>query len=211
MKHLLLLLLPLLSICFTCIAEDGAKPVYDTDNQEVTSGESYYVLPADHGTGGGGGLRKFPTSRRCNFLVSQAHNETNLGTPVRFHPPNDDSLGGKILLSTNVTVSFHILTTCVQTMYWHVVGFSQFSPSSQPHDRVAVGKNEGASYPMPLPSEFVFRVEKYDGATKKGYKLVSCAGKGPCKDLGLYASKGTTWLAISDLPFAVVFKKYIYA
>ncbi|CAL4897977.1 unnamed protein product [Urochloa decumbens] len=191
MKHLLLLLFPLLSISFTCIAEDAAQPV-----------------PAEHGTGGGG-LGEFGTSRPCNFLVSQAHNETDLGIPVRFQPPNQYSFDGKILLSTNVTVSFYIPTTCVQAMYWHV-GFSPFSPS-QPHDRVAVGKNEGASYPMPLPSEFVFRVEKYDSATKKGYKLVSCAGKGPCKDLGLYTSKGTRWLAISDLPFVVVFKKYIYA
>ncbi|CAN6348386.1 unnamed protein product [Urochloa humidicola] len=207
MKHLLHLFLLLLAISFPCIiAKDAAKLVYDTDNHEVTSGGSYYVLPAEHGTGGGG-LRMFHTSRYCNSLVSQAHNETDLGKPVQFRPPNDPSFTRKILLSTNITVSFDIPTTCVETMYWNV-GFSQFSPS-QPRDRVAVGKDEAAPYPAPLPSEFMFRIEKYDSTTKKGYKLVSCAGEGGCKDLGLYASNETTWLAISDLPFVVVFKKFI--
>jgi hypothetical protein len=206
MKHLLLLILPLLAFSFRCNAEDdGAQLVYDTDNHEVNGGESYYALPAEHGSGGG--LRMFLT-RRCNYLVYQAPNETDVGIPIRFHLPNDRLFSGKIFQSTNVTISFHIITTCAQTMYWHAV--SPFPSPSQPRgDRVAVGKDEGRGYPMPLPQSFVFRIERYNGTTK-GYKLVSCASKGPCKDLGLYASKERTWLAVSDRPFVVVFKKYIY-
>ncbi|KAF8655568.1 hypothetical protein HU200_061115 [Digitaria exilis] len=204
MNHLLLLL-PLLAISFLCIAGDATQLVYDTENHEVTSEESYYVLPVEHGTGGG--LRMmFHTWRRCNYLVSQASSETDIGLPLRFVPSNESS-GRNILVSTNITISFHIPTTCIQTMYWHV-GDSRLS-QLEPRDRVAVGKDEGASYPVPLPSEFVFRIERYNGKTK-GYKLVSCAGEGPWKELGLSASENKNWLTISNSPFVVEFKKAQY-
>jgi hypothetical protein len=205
MKHLLLLILPLLAISFRCIAEDdGAQLVYDTDNHEVNGGGSYYALPAEHGSGGG--LRMFPKGR-CNYLVYQEPNETNVGIPIRFHPPNDRLFRGNILLSTNVTISFSSITLCGHTMYWHAGAVSPFPSPSQPRgDLVVVGKGYLI---MPLLQSFVFRIERYNGTTK-GYKLVSCASKGPCKDLGLYASKEKTWLAVSDTPFVVVFKKYIY-
>ncbi|OEL26692.1 Alpha-amylase/subtilisin inhibitor [Dichanthelium oligosanthes] len=200
---LLLLLLPLLAISFPCIAEDATQLVYDTENHELTSEESYYVLPAEQGTGGG--LRMIHTWRPCNNLVSLARSRADAGTPVGFHPHINDSSGGKILLSTNVTIKFSIITACAETMYWSAGFLPLFS--SEPLDRVAAGKDEGSIYPVPLPPEFVFRIERYDGTTTKGYKLVSCAGKGPCKDLGLYTSNENRWLAKSDSPFVVVFKK----
>ena len=206
MKHLLLLV-PLLTISFPCIAVDAAELVCDMENHEVTSEESYYVLPAEHGTGGG--LRMLHTQRRCNYLASQASSEADNGVAVNFKPFNDSS-DGKILLSSNVKITFSIVTQCIESMLWHVNDSPPF-PSSELRQYVAVGKDEDRKYPMPLSQEFVFRIERYNG-TKKGYKLVSCAGKGPCKDLGLHASKDKTWLGISDSPFVVVLKKgHVYA
>ena len=55
----------------------------------------------------------------------------------------------------------------------------------------------------------MFRVERHDVGARKGYKLVWChdGEMKPCRDLGLYESEGKTWLATSDSPFVVVFKK----
>jgi hypothetical protein len=48
----------------------------------------------------------------------------------------------------------------------------------------------------------MFRIDRYGDATK-GYKLVWCTDERPCKDLGLYASKGKNWLVTSISPLAV--------
>ncbi|WVZ91165.1 hypothetical protein U9M48_037370 [Paspalum notatum var. saurae] len=209
MKHLLLLL-PLLAVFFiSCTANDSAaQPVYDTENHELTSQESYYVLPAEQGTadaGTGDGLKMIGTYRPCNSFVGQEPGE--LGDPVRFLPLNESYSEEKVLASTNVKVGFHVITPCIEGMYWHIDGGAGIGGA--PRGSVAVGKNEGESWPIPLPPAFAFRIERHDdGGPTKGYKLVSCADKaGPCRDLGLYSSKGKTWLAVSNSPFVVVFKK----
>ncbi|CAN6338866.1 unnamed protein product [Urochloa humidicola] len=210
MKHPLLLL-PLLPISLSCATEDATQlAVYDTENHKLTSNGSYYILPAENETFGG--LRKSHPWRPCNSFVIQAQREADVGLPLRFTPLNDTS-SGTILVSTNILVQFDMITQCVEPMYWHVTDLSpMWSSSSEDELRlhVAVGKDEVAEFPDPLTTEFVFRIERYDGndKTKKGYKLVSCAGgKGPCRDLGLHAYKERTWLAMSDSPFVVVFKK----
>ncbi|CAN6356901.1 unnamed protein product [Urochloa humidicola] len=211
MKHLLLSLLAI-SVSLSCVAEDDATQlaVYDTENHKLTSDGSYYVLPAEHETTGG--LSKSHPWRACNSFVIQAQREADVGLPLRFTPLNDDT-SGMILLSTNISVQFDMITQCAEPMYWHVTKFppmssSSSSSSSEPRLHVAVGKDERAQFPDPLTSEFVFRIERYESnGTTKGYKLVSCVGKGPCKDLGLHVYEERTWLAISDSPFVVVFKK----
>jgi hypothetical protein len=65
---------------------------------------------------------------------------------------------------------------------------------------LAAGSEDGSR------SFAVFRIEKH-GADVMGYKIVACAKKEACKDLGLYASKDKTWLAVSDEPLMVVFVK----
>ncbi|KAF8655570.1 hypothetical protein HU200_061117 [Digitaria exilis] len=180
MNHLLLLL-PLLAISALCIAEDATQLVYDTENNKVTSKELYYIHPAEHGTGGGLGMAG-NAGGQCKHFVSQVSSEADIGIPVRFVSSNESTTSGNILVSTNVTISFHIMTTCMHAMYWHVDYLSLW----RPHDLVVAGKYEGESYPAPLTPDFTFRIVRHNGKTK-GYKLVSCAGEGQCKDLGFSA------------------------
>ncbi|WVZ91166.1 hypothetical protein U9M48_037371 [Paspalum notatum var. saurae] len=169
MKHLLL---PLLVVSTSCAADDSAtQPVYDTENHELTSLKLYYVLPSENGTaGGGGGLGMIHTHRRCNFFAAQAHDE---GIPVHFLSYSGD----KIMTSTIVKIGFHIITTCVQAMYWHVGGGG--GGGGSPHQRVIVGKNEGSAYPAPLPPPFAFHIERHeDGGAAKGTSWCPVVARG---------------------------------
>ncbi|XP_062224442.1 alpha-amylase/subtilisin inhibitor-like [Phragmites australis] len=181
MKHLVLLLLPLLAISLPCTAGVDTQLVYDTEEHELSSDFLYYILSADRRTSGGLGV--LHENRPCHFFVVQAPGEAAVGMAVKFESYTASS-DGAVRLSTNVTIGFDVITTCVESMDWYVTNSSLLS-SSEPHEHVAVGKDEDEDY-IRSPA-MVFRIEKYDGATE-GYKLVSCAGDGPCKDLGLHTS-----------------------
>ncbi|RCV07461.1 hypothetical protein SETIT_1G246600v2 [Setaria italica] len=207
MKHLLLI--PLLAATLPCIIGDATQLVYDTDGHELISNSSYYVLPVERGVGGG--LTKSYQWRRCNFLVLQMRNEAKVGMAVRIEPLNASiSDPVAVHLSTNVKISFDVITVCAEPMYWHVSDLPPFS-TSQPRQFIAVGKDEGAEMPSPPSPDMLFRIERNNGAMK-GYKLVSCIGTEPCKYLGLHAFKKENWLTTSASPFVVVFKKgHMYA
>ncbi|KAK3144193.1 hypothetical protein QOZ80_4AG0309910 [Eleusine coracana subsp. coracana] len=198
-----LLLLSLLAISLSCSGAAPPPPVYDTDGHELNSGDSYYVLPAVHGHGGG--LTMAPHMARCPLYVAQDPNELSLGVPVRFTTPAQQDGASTAASATTVRVSsdlsvyFYAETTCVQTTEWHLVGHrSSTGPG------VATGPVRD---PNPSGREKVFRIEKAAG--RVGYKLVSCKDK--CQDLGLVGSSADTgrlvWLRASDQAHEVVFKK----
>ncbi|XP_062217781.1 alpha-amylase/subtilisin inhibitor-like [Phragmites australis] len=198
MKYRLFLLLPLLTIFLPCIAGDATQLVYDTEGHELSSDSLYYILPVDRGTGGG--IKVSPDkTESCKFFVVQSRSEAVTGIPVQFKPQNA-SAGAAVRLSTDIRIRFRIITTCMKSSEWYV---TNSSPLTSRQNVAIMGRVGG---PEPPPSAKVFRVERYDGATK-GYKLVSCTGEGPCKDVGLDTSEETTWLATSNSPFVVVFKK----
>jgi hypothetical protein len=82
---------------------------------------------------------------------------------------------------------------------WHLTDRS-LEILSRRHQQLAAGSEDGSR------SFAVFRIEKHGGDVMV-YKIVACAKKEACKDLGLYASKDKTWLAVSDEPLMVVFVK----
>ncbi|KAL6899534.1 hypothetical protein ACP4OV_006192 [Aristida adscensionis] len=202
MKHLLVPLLVLLAVSLPCIAGDATEPVYDMEGHEVSGDGLYYIVPADGGTNGSGSLgSSSDATEYCSFYVFAT---VSAGLPVRFTPQNASADGGGavVRLSSNITIQFKGIVMCLESMEWHV----RDSPSPSSYgQRVAVGRKIAQP---PMPS--VFRVEKLDDATEGNmYKLVYCAGEGPCEDLGLQPSEGmkTWWLVTSDWPLAVVFRK----
>uniref|UniRef100_A0ACD5YWB5 Uncharacterized protein n=1 Tax=Avena sativa TaxID=4498 RepID=A0ACD5YWB5_AVESA len=196
----LLPLLQLLVISIPCISIDPTQLVYDVEGKEITSDFDYYVLPANRGNGGG--LIYVPSGLRCLNFVAQESNNTRFGKPLLFTPLKA-SANFSIHLSSDVFIEFNEFNTfCTKRVDWHITNRLPESSPAQ-HQHVAAGNEDG------VKSFGVFRIEKHD-ANMVGYKLVSCVGKTPCRDLGLFAYKDKTWLTISDNPFMVVFKKAHY-
>uniref|UniRef100_A0ACD5YX81 Uncharacterized protein n=1 Tax=Avena sativa TaxID=4498 RepID=A0ACD5YX81_AVESA len=197
---LLLPLLQLLVISIPCICIDPTKLVYDIEGKELSSDFDYYILPANHGNGGG--LIYVPSGLRCLNFVAQESNETLPGTPV-FIKPQKASADFSIGLSSNVFIEFNDLDSfCAKRLDWHITNKLPELLSGQ-RQHLAAGNEEG------IKSFGLFQIVKHD-ANVVGYKLVSCVDKTPCRDLGLFANKDKTWLTISNNPLTVVFKKAHY-
>jgi hypothetical protein len=197
---LLLLLIQLLVISIPCICLDPTQLVYDIEGKELSSDFDYYILPANHGNGGG--LIYVPSGLRCLNFVAQESNETLSGTPV-FIKPRNASADLSIHQSSDVFIEFNDLDSfCAKRLDWHITNRLPELLSGQ-RQHVAAGNEEG------IKSFGLFQIEK-QGANMVGYKLVSCIDKTPCQNIGLFANKGKSWLTISDNPFMVVFKKAHY-
>ncbi|KAM3405223.1 hypothetical protein ACQJBY_007986 [Aegilops geniculata] len=198
--NMLFLLLQLLAITtLPCSASNATQLVYDTEGNVLSSKQNYYILPAKRASGGG--LRALPTGLRCLHFVFQERNEAVLSTALRFTPlPEHASASEPIRLSSDIWIEFHDFDSfCSERLDWHLTNQVPESSSGEPK-HVAAGSEEG------LRSFAVFRVEKHDTGLS-GYKIVSCVDKGPCKDVGLHATKNKTWLTVSNKPFMVVFRK----
>ncbi|XP_062178424.1 alpha-amylase/subtilisin inhibitor-like [Phragmites australis] len=200
------ILLPLLAISLPgIIAGDATKPVYDTDGNELSSDSQYYVRPADDKNAGGDLRARQGELEECPFFLVQARREDTAGL-VQFTQRNN-STGGAVHLSSDITIHFTQLATfCVESTNWFVTHRPPFlSSPSGPSQYVAVGTPKAHVDP---PLAEVFRIEEHDDGKTKGYKLVSSAGEGPSKDLGLHASsKNRSWMAVTGSPLVVVFKK----
>ncbi|XP_006653614.1 alpha-amylase/subtilisin inhibitor-like [Oryza brachyantha] len=192
----LILLVSLLGISLSCGAA-LPPPVYDTDGHELSAAESYYVLPAIPGHGGG--LTMAPRVFPCPLLVAQETDERRKGFTVRFTPWGGGAAAASpdkttIRVSTDVRIRFNAATTCVQSTEWHI-GDEPLTGVR----RVVTGPVIG---PSPGGRENAFRVERYGGG---GYKLASC--RDSCQDLGVSRDGARAWLGASQPAHVVVFKK----
>ena len=179
------LLLHLLAIAtLPCSANNATQLVYDTEGNMLNSKSNYYILPAKPASGGG--LKAVPTGLRCLHFVVEERSETLLGSPLRFTPLLEHASATEpISLSSDIWIEFHDLRSFFSDVLdWHLTGQVPESSSGEPK-HVAAGSEEG------LRSFAVFRVEKH-GTGLLGYKIVSCVDKGPCKDVGLHATKDKT-------------------
>jgi hypothetical protein len=193
----LLFLFQLLAISLPCIPRNAAELVYDTEGKELSSKQNYYILPAKRVSGGGlTAIPAIPIGGICMHFVLQERNNTLLGTPLRFTPlPVKKSTEEPIRLSSNIWIEFHDFSSfCVTRLDWHLTNQTL---SGRPQQLAAGNQDGGRSFG-------VFQIEK-PGAGVIGYKLLACAGKEACKNLGLYSYKDETWLAVSDEPLMVVF------
>jgi hypothetical protein len=75
----------------TLCSQNATQLVYDTDGHEMNSYSSYYILPAQKGTGGGG--LKLNSLAPLESFVIQARSEADHGVPVKFSPLSASSDG----------------------------------------------------------------------------------------------------------------------
>ncbi|THG07917.1 hypothetical protein TEA_021089 [Camellia sinensis var. sinensis] len=186
-------------LCSLLKASSAPSPVRDIEGKEVRAGIDYYILPVFRGKGGG--LTLASTTQRCPLDVVQARQEVDHGLPLTFSPVNPKK--GVVRVSTDLNIKFSAATICVQSTVWRLANYEK----STGQYFVTTGGVEGN--PGPETVRNWFKIEKFND----DYKLVFCPGvcdvcKVICRDVGIYIDEhGTRRLALSDVPFKVMFKK----
>ncbi|KAF5934208.1 hypothetical protein HYC85_030379 [Camellia sinensis] len=187
------------NLIFLSTASSAPSPVRDIEGKEVRVGIDYYILPVFRGKGGG--LTLASTTQRCPLDVVQARQEVDHGLPLTFSPVNPKK--GVVRVSTDLNIKFSAATICVQSTVWRLANYDE----STRQYFVTTGGVEGN--PGPETVSNWFKIEKFND----DYKLVFCPGvcdvcKVICRDVGIYIDEhGTRRLALSDVPFKVMFKK----
>nr|CAN65022.1 hypothetical protein VITISV_027379 [Vitis vinifera] len=193
-----LLLIALAVKPFSVAAESAPDPVLDTEGKKLRSGVDYYILPVFRGRGGGLTLAS-TGNESCPLDVVQEQQEVSNGLPLTFTPVNPKK--GVIRVSTDHNIKFSASTICVQSTLWKL----EYDESSGQWF-VTTGGVEGNPGRETLDNWF--KIEKYED----DYKLVFCPTvcdfcKPVCGDIGIYIQNGYRRLALSDVPFKVMFKK----
>lgn len=190
-----------LSFLLFAFSANSAAPdeVVDIYRKSLRSGINYYILAADRGRGGGLTLVASP-NHTCPVYVAQATGYLKRDLPLSFSPVNPKK--GIIRESTDLNIKFSTAQTCSKSSVWRL----DYDKSIKQHFVTTTGV-EGN--PGIETIDNWFKIEKY----KAGYKLVFCPTvckycKVICRDVGLFVDKhGTRRLALSDVPFNVIFRK----
>ncbi|KAI3721477.1 hypothetical protein L2E82_32490 [Cichorium intybus] len=194
MKPLLLLLFSTISLS---LGQPSPDPVRDLDGNLLRSGTEYYMLPVFRGRGGGVTLAPRNESL-CPLDVVQANQEIDNGLPLTFTPV--DPKKGVIRESTDLNIIFSAASICIQSNVWML----------EEYDGSLIVTAHGVEgNPGQETISNWFKIEKY----QDDYKLVFCPSvcdfcRPLCGDIGVEISEdGRRRLAISDVPFMVMFKK----
>lgn len=180
-------------------ADAAPDPVLDIASKKLRTGVDYHILPVIRGRGGGLTLAS-TRNKTCPLDVVQELQEVSNGLPVTFSPVNLTK--GVVRVSTDLNIKFSASTNCVQSTVWKLDKFDE----SRSQWFVTSGGVEGN--PGRQTTSNWFKIEKYDS----DYKLVFCPTvcnfcKVLCRDVGVYIEEGRRLLALSDVPFMVMFKK----
>ncbi|XP_052184036.1 kunitz trypsin inhibitor 5-like [Diospyros lotus] len=201
-RLLLLLLCLSVSAPFHLLVAADSSPdaVRDINGKKLRAGTEYYILPVFRGKGGGVTLGpRNATFSTCPLDVVQERSEVSKGHPVSFTPV--DPKKGVIRLSTDLNVKFpSVSTICAQSTVWRL-------DSHDGQHLISTGGVEGNPGRKTLSNWF--KIEKQDDDYKLFYCPTVCNYcKVICKDVGIYIDGyGTRHLALSDVPFRVMFKK----
>ena len=197
-----LLLISFLLIAFSTIslsaADASPDPVLDITGKNLRSGIDYHVLPVLRGSGGG--LTLASTGKEtCPLDVVQERKYFNNGLPLTFTPVNPKK--GVIRVSTDLNIKFSAATKCAQSTTWKL----DYDESLQQYF-ITSGGVKGNPGPKTLSNWF--KIKKYEN----DYKFLFCPTvcnycKVICRDVGIFIKSGTRRLALSDVPFKVMFKK----
>ncbi|KAH9724956.1 Kunitz trypsin inhibitor 5 [Citrus sinensis] len=175
-------------------------PVLDISSKQLRAGSKYYILPVTKGRGGGLTLAGRSNNKTCPLDVVQEQHSFKNGFPVTFSPVNPKK--GVVRESTDLNIKFDAATSCAQSTVWKLDNFD----AAFGQWLVTTGGVEGN--PGPRTMRNWFKIEKFFG----DYKLVYCPSvcnfcRGLCRDVGIFINGGVRRLALSDIPFKVVFKK----
>ena len=180
-------------------ADSAPDPVLDLAGEKLRTGVDYYILPVIRGRGGGLTLAS-TRNKTCPLDVVQEQHEVSNGLPLTFSSVNPKK--GVVRVSTHLNIKFSAATISVQSTVWKLDNFDE----STGQWFVTTGGVEGN--PGRETTSNWFKIEKYDD----DYKLVFCPTvcdfcKVLCRDVGIYIEDGRRSLALSDVPFKVMFKK----
>ncbi|XP_060171117.1 kunitz trypsin inhibitor 5-like [Lycium barbarum] len=195
-----LLLLLSLSIIPFILAASSPSPVLDINGDKVQAGPNYFILPVIRGRGGGLTPFNVKQNNTCPRDIMQ-WNVNDPGLPVVF--TRLDAKKGVVRLSTDLNVRFYTPTICARETIWKLGPYDD----KLKQYFVVTGGVEGNPGKQTLSSWF--KIEKLE----KHYKFVFCPSvckicKVICKDVGIFRTKdGVRFLALSDTPHRVMFKK----
>ncbi|KAF5733966.1 hypothetical protein HS088_TW16G00407 [Tripterygium wilfordii] len=181
-------------------AVDAAPdPVLDIAGKRLRTGVDYYILPVIRGRGGGLTLSS-TGNETCQLDVVQEQHEVSHGLPLTFSPVNMKK--GVVRISTDLNIKFSAMTICVQSTVWKLENYDE----STGQWFVSTGGIEGN--PGRETIDNWFKIEKYGD----DYKLVFCPTvcdfcKVICRDVGIYIGRGRRFLALSEKPFKIMFRK----
>ncbi|XVF30310.1 hypothetical protein REPUB_Repub16aG0045700 [Reevesia pubescens] len=190
-----------LALSFLLCANAAPDPVLDITGKKLRTGTNYYILPVFRGRGGGLTLASSTRNETCPLDVVQEQLEVSNGLPLTFSPVNIKK--GVIRVSTDQNIKFYASTICVQSTVWKLANFDD----STQQWLVTSGGVEGN--PGRETVDNWFKIEKYED----DYKLVFCPTvcdfcKVLCRDVGVFIDDaGVRRLALSDVPFKVMFKR----
>ncbi|KAF5445278.1 hypothetical protein F2P56_034342 [Juglans regia] len=195
---LLVFLFALASKPFPGAANAVPAPVLDISGNKLIVGVDYHILPVFRGRGGGLTLSS-SRNKTCPLDVVQEQQEVFHGLPLKFFPVEPRK---GVRVSTDLNIKFTAATICVQSPVWKLDSYDDLIKQWF----VTSGGVEGN--PGPETTSNWFKIEKYDD----DYKLVFCPTvcsfcKVLCRDIGIYIVDGKRNLALSDVPFKVMFKK----
>ncbi|XP_073035929.1 kunitz trypsin inhibitor 5-like [Primulina eburnea] len=177
-----------------------APAVLDLDGDKLKEGTQYYILPVIRGRGGGVTLSS-RTNRTCPLYVSQAPSEVDNGLPLTFRPV-DFNKGGVIRESTDLNIQFSAVSICIQSTVWKLDQYDELTRQYF----ITTGGVLGSPGPATISNWFKI------GRNQSDYKLVFCPTvcsfcRVICRDVGIFVEDGNRLLALSDVPFRVMFKK----
>ncbi|XP_016512642.1 kunitz trypsin inhibitor 5-like [Nicotiana tabacum] len=185
---------------FLSSAAEAPPAVIDIAGKKLRTGVDYYILPVVRGRGGGLTLDSTGNESCPLDAVVQEHHEIKNGLPLTFTPVNPKK--GVIRESTDLNIKFSAASICVQTTLWKLDDFDEATGKYF----ITIGGNEGNPGRETISNWF--KIDKFE----RDYKLVYCPTvcnfcKVICKDVGIFIQDGTRRLALSDVPFKVMFKK----
>ncbi|KAM3322463.1 kunitz trypsin inhibitor 5 [Capsicum chacoense] len=207
----LLLLLALTIIPFTLCVPNPSRlllsssaastaPVLDINGDKVQAGPNYFILPVIRGRGGGLYPSNVKQTNTCPRDIIQEANEVQQGLPVVF--TRVDAKKGVVRVSTDVNVRFYTPTICARETIWKI---GEYDDKLKQYF-VVTGGVEGNPGRETVGNWF--KIEKFGS----DYKFVYCPSvckfcKVICKDVGIFNKDGVRFLALSDTPFKVMFRK----
>nr|DAD40109.1 TPA_asm: hypothetical protein HUJ06_014432 [Nelumbo nucifera] len=207
--------------------ESHHQSVLDTKGNEIQAGQSYYIVSAIRGGGGGVSLDRRERSR--SSVVRQHGSEMHFGTPVSFSPASASMEGrivslpkeraiGRMLLEMRIPSSSGTKTILESTdvnirftempVVWKVQE-SQGSSSPGTRRYVTIGGQPG--HPGSSTVRNWFKIERISNNSPE-YRIAYCPSvcescEVVCGNVGISSESGKRWLSVSkhrEFPFVFV-------
>ncbi|CAN6998557.1 unnamed protein product [Brassica oleracea var. botrytis] len=169
------------------VTASPGQPVLDI-NGDIISDGSYYVIPLNYGTKGGG----LTLSPRDNFRGHQGHSRkfSNWRPKVQFVPQSEN-----LNIEMDVKAKF-----CVRSTYWWVTAaeshFRKLFVTAGP--KPELGEDTSKSF---------FQIKK-TGVLVNSYTVAFCSKDNGCSDVGIFMDEhGIRRLALGSMPLPVMFMR----